>query len=330
MFAVAALAACSKEVAVVVPESMPIAFDNAFVNNATRATDVTHGNLENFGVYASVTNAANDSGLILSNELVKREGSKYVYDNLQYWVPGNTYNFVALAPRVGQCWNYTPTVVAANTTLAQNGVLEFMNDNAQASQDLVLAYTKREVSTDTNVDQQPVAMTFNHLLSRVAFKFKNKFAASSNLTFKVYGVTITDAASDGRATIANGVVGNWEMVGSDTFVRTFGEQEAQNVAIITAGNEITTEHFYLIPVAKDYTVTFKVDLYQAGVFIKTYEHSIATTIDFAKGGSYSVTANLDQDNVGPEALERIEFKVETVNGWDPNAQSINILPQGNN
>ena len=308
------------------PESMPIAFDNAFVNNATRATDCTNGNLENFGVYASVTNAAGDSGLILTNELVERNGGKYVYGNLQYWVPGNNYNFVAIAPRVGACWSYQPTVVAANNTLAQNGVIEFKNDDALASQDLVFAYSKRQLDANTNVSQEPVAMTFSHLLSRVAFKFDNTFAASSNITFKVYGVTITDAVSDGKATVANGNVIDWEMVGSDTFERTFGEQSAQNVAIIAAGKSMTTEHFYFIPVRKEYTVKFKVDIYQAGVFTKTYEHEIDATIDFEKGGSYSVKAALDQDNIGPTALERIEFKVETVNGWDPNGSNVSILP----
>lgn len=323
---VVVLAACSKEETVVMPESMPIAFDNAFVNNETRATDCTNGNLENFGVYASVTNAAGDSGLIFVNELVKRENGKYVYDNLQYWVPGNTYNFVALAPGVGSCWTYRPMVAAMNRTFAQNGVIEFMNDDAAASQDLVFSHVCRELDVNTNVDQKAVALTFNHLLSRVAFKFENKFAESSKFTFKVYGVTITNAASDGEIFVANGVPQSWEMVGTETFERTFGEQSAEGVAIIAAGKDMTTEHFYLIPVEKEYTVKFKVDLYQAGVFTKTYEHEIDATINFAKGGSYSVKAALDQDNVGPTALERIEFEVDTVNGWDPNGLNINIVP----
>ena len=72
--AAAALTGCSSDEAIEMVEKKAIAFDNVFVNNATRATDLNKDNMEDFSVYGSVT-ANNTQGMIFTNTKVyKLEG----------------------------------------------------------------------------------------------------------------------------------------------------------------------------------------------------------------------------------------------------------------
>jgi hypothetical protein len=69
-------------------------------------------------------------------------------------------------------------------------------------------------------------------------------------------------------------------------------------------------------VAREYNITFKVGLYQAGVLLNTYEHEVKTTIGLEKGKSYSFNADLTFENVNPESqLYPIVFKVDNVDEW---------------
>ena len=178
MLAVAAMVACSTEDTLVqAPVNDAIGFDT-FVNNSTRANDVTTETIEDFGfgVYASVTNGAGQSGLILTNEQVTFDGNDWGYANTQYWVAGNDYNFAAIAPYTDAKWTYTP----ANRT-AQNGVIAFNNAAAAANQDLVFATAAREVKVAPTAQPDAVAFTFGHLLSRVRFSFANGFQSAGNI-----------------------------------------------------------------------------------------------------------------------------------------------------
>ena len=308
VLAVAAMVACSKEYTVVAPQNNDAIGFSTHVDKATRvATDITSANIQDFGVYASVTNTVNESARILTNETVTRNGNDWSYANTQYWVPGNIYNFVAIAPKIGAQWSYS------TGNLAQNGEITFNNEAALAEQDLLFA-ARTNVAAGT---LEKVGLTFNHLLSRVAFKFTNGFVAASNMTLEVYGVKIENAVSEATVEVAEGAVAEWAQVGNTTFERTFDKQtaEATDAAILAAGAAFATEHFYLIPIAQEYTITFVVDLYQSGVKVGTYNHTINTPINLAKGGNYSISATLNQNNTGETAFEAIEFTVDCVEEW---------------
>ena len=96
--AIAVLASCNKENTLSVPETAVIEFDQAFINNTTKAaTDFDKNNLANFGVYGSVENNSG-IGMIFNNVEVTKNNGKYTYSPAQYWVEGATYNFTAFAP----------------------------------------------------------------------------------------------------------------------------------------------------------------------------------------------------------------------------------------
>lgn len=311
ILAAAAFAACNKAEVVESAPAAKIAFDNAFVDNATKAaTDITLSNLADFGVYGTVTKDPN-SALIFNNTQVTNNSGVYTYSPVQYWIEGAQYTFSAYAPFTGAKWAFTP----ADAKDAYNGTLSFNNLEALGEQDLLFAAATRTTPSTLNTTPDAVSFTFSHLLSKVVFKYTNGFT-DNNITLNVYDVKINNAAAAGTIPVADGAAGVW--TGTGDYARSFGKATPASADAFANGVSITTEHFYLIPVERAYNITFKVDLYQAGVLLDTYEHSVTPTINIEKGKSYSFNADLTPSNVNPTTqLYPIEFNVNAVGSWDP-------------
>ena len=306
IMAVAAAVSCSQELTVDAPKGAAIAFDNAFVENSTRtAEDLTKGNFD-FGVYGTVANASGN-GLIFDNKEVAADGT---YSPVQYWVANATYTFTAYAPYSNAKWAYKPA--EGTSSEAYNGTLSFNNAAALGEQDLIFAAATR--TTPATIESaEKVGLTFGHLLSKVAFKFTNIFT-DKNISLNVYGVKINNAAEEGTLPVVDGATEEW--TGTGDYVRAFGAADASAAAALANGASLATEHYYLIPVERDYEITFNVGLYQAGVLLNTYEHKIKVTLNLEKGKSYSLNATLAAENVNPESqLFPIEFKVDGVEDW---------------
>lgn len=308
VLALAGLAACSTDEVVSRPQGAAIGFDS-FVDHTTRAAeDLTFANLADFGVYGTVAKGT-DKALIFTNTTVTKADGVFTYSPVQYWVADATYTFTAFAPATAAKWAYAP----ANVKDAYNGVLSFNNASAKGEQDLLFASAERTIGTITSTPDK-VGFTFGHLLSKVAFNYKNNFT-DGNITLNVYDVQVTNAAAEGTIEVANGVTGNWTATGN--YLRTFGLNYADATNLLTnGGGTITTEHFYFIPAQREYNVKFKVDVIQAGVRLQTYQHNVTANINFEKGKSYSINAVLTPDNVNPaEQLYPIEFTVVKVEDW---------------
>lgn len=314
MFAVAALAACTSEQTIVAPQNEAIGFDT-FVDNSTRAEDITTNNIANFGVYGTVTKG-NNSALIFDN--TKVAGSKdsgYTYSPAQYWIAAAKYDFLAFAPYQdgeGATWTYDPT----------KGTFSFNNETAAADQDVVYAYQTKTTENELNANNtQAVEFTFKHILSKVAFSFTNTFT-DGNTTLSVYNVKINNTAETGTMAIDdNGVDAAW--VGAGDLIVPFGD-EATAVNTLQAkalanGKELKLDHHYVIPAEREYIITFDVDLYQAGVYLATYNHTIESTINFAKNGNYVLSVKLAPESIDPDnELYPIEFTVNEVEDWRDN------------
>lgn len=312
VLAVAAMVACSTEQTVVAPKGDAIGFDT-FVENSTRANDLVAGNFD-FGVYGLVAKGG-ESALIFDNKQVAQDGS---YSPAQYWIASAQYYFSAFAPYTGRAWSY-------DTTTAHTGTVTFDNKTAQANQDFLFAYVQPDVTPD-KITGQPdaVTFTFKHMLSRVMFTFSNGFANNSNIALEVYDVTITDAIDSAKLAISEGTAAAaWKDFSATTFERNFGKVGGQNLAhLVDAGVangtvSASTEHFYLIPASKAYNVTFKVDLYQAGVKLDTYTRSATIPATEMKSGmSYNIKTTLTPSNTSDDGqLYPIVFEVEGVNDW---------------
>lgn len=330
VLAVAAMVACSTEQTIVAPQGEAIGFDT-FVENSTRANDLVAGNFD-FGVYGLVAKGG-ESALIFNDKQIAKDGT---YSPAQYWIASAQYYFSAFAPYAGRAWSY-------DTTTAHTGTVTFDNKTAQANQDFLFAYVQPNVTPDKITSQpEAVKFTFKHMLSRVMFTFSNGFANNSNIALEVYDVTITDAIDSAKLAISEGTAAAaWKDFSATTFSRNFGQVGNETRAhLVDAGVEngtvsASTEHFYLIPANKAYNVTFKVDLYQAGVKLDTYERSATIPATEMKSGmSYNIKTSLTPQNTSDDGqLYPIVFNVNGVEGWgsatDVNT-TVNTPATGNN
>lgn len=345
-------ASCSNDEVVRVADNNGVAIGfSSFVDNATRADEYSTSNLpDNMQVWG-VTKFGETTTIsaIFTNQLVERNGADlnavWTYTPLQYWIPGNSYSFAAIAPYYD---NETSDIVTVKqntenaTTAMNNAGLTITFDNEKAEANVDLLYDSQEVAANNN---NTVGFTMSHMLSRVNFKFENTFA-SDNYSFRVSDVTITNATS--KATIdktaeTDDTKGLWTAVteeGVTDFSRTFDfESEDNNVKADKATTTIpvSTETHYLIPLkdAKAHNVTFNVQLLMTTPSGEEVEVGGAQKFDvdinamkFKSGWSYTFVAQINQDNINedpnnPVVTDKpIEFTVTSVEGFDDNGEEI--------
>ena len=296
------MAACVQNEELAVVKSDAIAFDNLYVNNATKADpSLTLAKLENFQVWGWM---GSENGTVFTGDEVRKSGSAWIYDNTQYWVPEKNYYFEAVAPANG---NWEPlTSTDANLT----GV-KFTNVSGEED----LLYAEYSVTTPNKATLangvEKVKLQFGHLLSKVQFSFKNGFT-TNNVTVKVKDVTMTAPA---KATVAlnEKAWSNYE----DTVTLAFGDVES---ILVANANSYTAAADQRLTIPTDanqvYTVTFNVAVYYGTQDTPAFSESLTSTISgyaLEVGKAYNFTAV-----VGPEVFDMkpIEFTVVGVDAWD--------------
>ncbi|MBR5196981.1 MAG: fimbrillin family protein [Alistipes sp.] len=351
--AVLTLASCAKEDVVREYQAMPeaIAFDNAFIDNATRGrvdNTLTNTNLNNFRVFGYVTGDAGAYAPIFDNLQVTGSGTGqdavWTYNDAytQYWIAGAKYDFAAIAPFDNA--NY-PTVTFAKDVNTFKTTLNCVNNG-----NVDLLYAQKDPYT-AGTSNLKVAFTFKHILSKVNFTFTNAYNAA-NTVIAVRNIRITNAYRQAKATLTAGST-VWDTYSDDTLTLNFGDATdvdpndegkfaPKYMSTVNTQNTNHTEASYrqlfLIPTTnKAYTVAFDIELYYKNgenyTLIKKFEHSKNLT-DFnpAAGCSYNITATIADANIDPTgAQSKIEFTVNDttgVEGWG-NATDVNI-PNTNN
>ena len=296
------MAACVQNEELAVVKSDAIAFDNLYVNNATKVDpSLTLANLEDFQVWGWM---GSENGTVFTGDEVRKSGSAWIYDNTQYWVPEKNYYFEAVAPANG---NWEPlTSTDANLT----GV-KFTNVSGEED----LLYAEYSVTTPNKATLangvEKVKLQFGHLLSKVQFSFKNGFT-TDNVTVKVTGVEMTAPA---KATVAlnEKAWSNYE----DTVTLAFGDVES---TLVANANSYTAAADQRLTIPTDanqvYTVTFNVAVYYGTQDTPAFSESLTSTISgyaLEVGKAYNFTAV-----VGPEVFDMkpIEFTVVGVDAWD--------------
>ena len=297
VLAIAAVVACNNAEVLDVPNGAPIQFENAFVQNATRAEVVstTKETLEAFDVWAYIHDK---SGTVLTDEDVKKGNGQWGYANLQYWAPGHMYYFTALAPMNSANWDYDQAADKVSFT------------NVDGSEDLLYAY--KEVSTENLTiggSMEAVKLTFNHLLSKVYFNFKNGFA-TGNVKVAVKSVKMT-AVKSAEVTL-NGETATWSGHTGDLTLE-FGD--AESVLASGAKADVATDRL-TIPTPDNYTynIEFDVDVYfgeYKGIADRKFTTSL-TGVAFEVGKAYKLSATINPENL---EMTPIEFEVDEVKDW---------------
>lgn len=320
--AAAMMASCSNDETVEMAQQKAISFSNAFVNNGTRSVDdpsFTTLTLKDFAVYGFT-----QKGQIFDGVKVSKGGTAstgWSYDNVQYWVPGNTYTFGAIAP-------YSVAAKVSDVTLPESATKVEMKvafTNTDADQVDLLHAAPTQITGVTASYTTPVSMTFNHQLSKVKFSFENVVGVDYNV--KVSNVKIMDAYKEGTLTVA-AAGNNWSNQTDKTLELNFGNvvANASSTEASFIANAATLESYnekLMIPMSSSaiYTVTFTAELYKGGVLLGIYPHTVEIkNVEFKLGYCYNFKASLTHKNItGPDELNEIKFNVTSVENWNKEA-----------
>ncbi len=317
--AAAMLASCSNDETVEMPQSKAISFSNAFVNKNTRAlyTDAASLATDGFAVYGFTQN-----GQIFTGEKVTSSdnGTTWDYTPHKYWIENNQYAFAAIAPASSN--NITVSDEAATTDVSKVTMkVAFTNDGET---DLLYAAPDK-ITADTNfmLNIQPVSMTFNHLLSKVKFTFKNLVGEGYNIV--VNDIKITDAKKTGDYIISESGA-SWSNVASSDLELSFGNVGSTNAKIANNASGATKDLLMIPYNTGVYTVQFSITLYQDNVEMATYTHDQVNIKDvaFEAGYYYNFVAEITTKNIsgGGSELQPIMFTVDKIEDWTDSDQEL--------
>ena len=327
--AVAMLASCSNdETTGKAVNGNTIKFDG-FVNKSVKgaANDLNNTTFTSFQVWGLMSKGE-QTGTPFVGTTVTKSGPEWTYNGNVYWENGYNYSFVAIAPAGFGTFN-------APDKVGEYGSIDF--ENGEGTTDLIYDiddyYVTNAVSTEGSCPAA-IKFTFNHLLSRVKFAFKNGMDDGS--TINVTGVTITNANTKATATL--GETAAWALAKDNTTGNlTFGNVLLDGQATDFAAPESkATDHKYMIPAISDgqkYTVTFTVTRHHSGV-TDQYEHTVELPeITMEQGKSYNFTAELNAQNItggdpdDPDNPQLCPIKfTATVSDWGGFNETELVLP----
>ena len=312
VLAVAALASCMKEQTIATQQPGAIVFEDVILDAATRANaavdpSTTTATIESFNVWGFMNEP---SGKVFVEEKVSKNGNEWSYTNTQYWAPGNVYYFAALS-------NYKNAVVDV-TDANVYGLGNIKYTVTDGAEDLLYAAAgpiDAPAANATVVD--PVKFTFNHMLSKVKFSFKNGFT-NELATIDVKNIQmVVPATADINVNVADWWTTNcWANYTGEATVA-FGDACAKTA--IGVSQESDDERI-ILPAGKEqtYKVTFDVALYQGDVVAYKDTKTVEIKgVALEMGKAYNFTAELNASNISADGSELlpIEFTVVEVKEW---------------
>lgn len=327
MMAALSLAACTSDEVMNVAERQAITFDDAFVDNSTRAAldgSYTSANLQEFQVYGTITgggmgegtaNIFNGERVVRGNSLGMGDTWSYDKNNTQYWIPGNTYNFVAIAD--GNIPNETKVALDGNEMPTTIEVL------AASAQNDILVTEPRNINYEAGNDTK-VSFVFNHILSKVKFTFKNTVTTDNGYAYKVSNIAINNAVNNADYNVSTGT---WNIKDTHTdYCLLFGnaveEGTEEGAEAVSIGYDSKAESNFdrlIIPTNESLLITFNYHLLKDGVVIDYQEGVTINTnaIEFEAAHAYNLIVSLG--NPG----EPITFDVVTVKDWNKGHEDYN-------
>lgn len=315
--AVAALSSCTNEEVTDVAQNRAIKF-NQFVENNTRVVQEVES-LSSFYVFGKFGDAeGNYDTQIFNNEL---QTTSY------YWVADKNYIFGAYANGDGGQLNSSEVSFNAN-----DGILTFSNYTPDDAKDLVAAISEN-VECKNAVDQGPVELNFQHMLSQVKFTFETTAGDEYILSISELKFNALQTATCAYAK-ANNII-TWTGGTNNDYVYL----GIADVADGAKNNTVSSESKLVIP--QDDTdklkVTFTATIAGAGLnktanFEATLAvgENIAGTSDantWMPGYRYNYTATINGDDIDPSLeQQKIEF-TPSVSPWNDATPDQPVKPQ---
>ena len=315
--AIVSMVACTMDETVGTQDRAKIAFDGAFVEKATRADDpsTTTDNINEFYVWAIIDKA---EGLVFNDERVWRSGDAWTYTETQYWTPGHTYYFSAIAGDRSN--NQIDLDFAAANGMDVDGLGTATFTNLSGTNDFLYAEYKDTIEKPLAAAPEAVSFQFAHLLSKVKFTFENGFT-NKNSTIVIKNVEFA-APETGKIDLTQDALA-WE---NQTGSVTLDMGHLALGAHVEAGKSAATDNERLTipaPATQEYTVEFDVEHHMGGVLVSEDHKTVKISgVEFLPGRAYNFQATINQDNVDEQPLYEIVFKVavdewveQTTNGY---------------
>lgn len=336
---------CSNDETIKVSDSgkKAIAFQSAFINNATRAVDPSYSNIslfQDFSVWGKIGESSTTwtDGWLFYGVSVSDTGygddGNWTYTDTRYWTAGKTYSFAAVAPA-----KYKENVSAATDGVLTGGLKVDYTANDGGQDDDLLYAAPEDINAPaalTDTDPGKVQLTFYHMLSKVKFTFKHGDSESPAVSFKVTGVKITNANTSATVTmsgnntdvtaavkLADGNPKNKELsfgdVANDVNSKTTGEEcAAERILIPEDRSAATTDD-------DKWKVTFTVEVTEGSAVVGTYNKTAYVAANLEPKKAYNFVASLTYENVVENAFP-IEFNVASIANWDtsPAEQDLTI------
>lgn len=316
--AVAALASCTNEEVVSVPENAAIKFAGAFVDKATKA-DVTTASITNFWVFGDYDNSGSWVDVFNNVKVTgnnNTDQSAWTPEDVAYWQATKSYNFGAYAD--GTTSNSNVEYAPATNTLT-------FTDYTAADNDLIAA-TATNKSWDGTNEPDLVDLSFKHMLAKVKFTFKTN--AADTYTMAVTNLKINNAIKTATGTFTTSDVINWNGTATGSGVEAYGYEPITDFA--TATQQASSEVQYVIPQenTNNATVSFTVSYTDgSGAEPKTKDVtgvalSIDTENEWVAGYSYNYVTTIDPDDID-DTLKPILFDVIEVDPFEKD-QDVNF------
>ena len=312
IFAVAALASCfQNEELVGVGGDKPIAFDNAYVGNATKAIDnsFNNENLEEFQVYGTVTANGSTANIFNGVDVSKATGVwKYADEHTQYWMAGNDYSFKAVV--AGNEAGATQVVLGQYDMPTAINVLD-------ASKQKDVLYDE-VLGVNYHNTLEPVKFTFEHLLAKAKVTVKETAKIENGGYYVVTDVYLKNTHKTATYTIGTGWAGYVDAYNLEfgNIVDVNADENTPAAALelpLGTGAKGASHYERLIIPQNDceLTVVVSYQYYNNGIAQKTVENQeIKTIANIEAGKAYNFVLTL------AEPGEKIEFDVEDVTEWD--------------
>ena len=334
MAAAVSLTGCSVDEVVDKAEVRNIGFD-AFANKSSRANkpdDFTHNNFSVWGRYDKGGTPTYEEVFDGKKE-VKWENSAWTYGTPIPWVVGKAYEFAAIAPHgvTNASYNY------------ESNKYTFGDVTVDLSGSNQVDYLVADVKEDVQSTGGAVSFIFNHVLSKVDFKFKAQTEGSnawkSNVKIKVTGFTLSSVVSVGDCSVEYTNVTTptktitWT---NESTTADFAYSTSLETTYTTSGSSATesglsTPAWLVIPQSdgsRKLSITcdiFDTTVPDSEVLIKkdaTAEVDIDTQWD--SNTYYTYTVKIGTDIVGDNPY--ITFDVTEVKDWTPNTSNSIDIP----
>lgn len=291
--AIAALTACTNDNVLDAPHGEQIAFGNVFVDNVTRAAEDpsygTNNNVTSIEVYGTVEgqnifNGVTCTGTPNGSAWTQTEGA------VQYWIAGANYVFDA--------------VVDANAVTTDNttGMPTTLTYNVAGQKDML--YNRVTTQGKPTTNDGLVAFTFNHLLSKVKLTVDNNTAAAANnYSYKLTGITLTNARTQGDYVVADG---SW------TNLTTPGTQTIADMTVASGATDVECAKEVLMIPGANIGISFDLEIWYNNAKITTTKVEKTALVTLVANTSYNLNLTVGLD-------DQIQFTVTENPTWTENA-----------